>query len=331
VNRSDPLAGWVPAFLNRKTPGVGVEWVYAGERRFVEPFFHQTLTGLVRCPFNLLLRRVTPLDTLLERAERLPGLVPAGFVFHVSRCGSTLAAQALAALPDSVVLSEPEPLDTLFGLLNEVPAMADELRLALVRGLVAALGQPRRPSDRRLFIKLDAWHIAWAGLLLRAYPRTPWIFLYREPVEILVSHRRQPGSQLIPGVLHSSFPVPPADDPSVYDPLEYGARVFSVVLAAAESTLHAFPGGRPVNYRELPEALCTTVADHFRLDLTPAEQALMEEACRRDAKEPVRFFVADAAAKQRDADSCLRVLAERWLDVPYRRLEALREAFPARP
>lgn len=320
-----PGAAWLPFHLHRSGTGVEVEWGYAGAKRLAEPFLHQTLTTLSRQPFNEIFRCATPLAALLERARHLPGLPPAGFIFHMSRCGSTLAAQALAALPDSVVLSEPEPLDSLFGLLNENPGLAETDRIALVRALVAALGQPRRPGDRRLFIKLDAWHMAWAGLLLRAFPETPWVFLYREPVEVLVSHQRMPGSQLIPGVLHPSFAVPPPDDPMAgYHPVEYGARVFAAILNAAEDAIGAFPGGRLANYSALPEALWTSLAGHLRLALSPAEQALMEQTCRRDAKEPMRRFSADSADKQRGAEAWLRALAQRWLDEPYRCLEAKR-------
>lgn len=329
VGPASPGAAWLPFCLRRTAAGVEVEWGYAGAKRLTEPFLHQTLTTLSRQPFNEVFRYATPLATLLERAQHLPGLAPAGFVFHMSRCGSTLAAQALAALPDSVVLSEPEPLDSLFGLLNENPGLAETDRIALVRSLVAALGQPRRAGDRRLFIKLDAWHMAWAGLLLRAFPYTPWVFLYRNPVEVLVSHQRMPGSQLIPGVLHPSFALPPPDDPqAAYQPVEYGARVFSSILHAAEHAIGVFPGGRLVNYSELPEALWSSLAGHFRLALSPAEQALIADACRHDAKEPMRRFSADAADKQRSADAWLWELARRWLDGPYQRLEAQRLSHP---
>lgn len=324
MSGTDPLAGWVPFFLSRGAGGVFVEWGYMGERRFVEPFFHQTMTGLMRRPFNEVFRRRTPIETLLERAPSLPGLPPAGFVFHMSRCGSTLAAQALASLTDSVVLSEAEPLDTLFGLLNEDAALSEDRRLALVRGLTSALGQPRRNADRRLFIKLDAWHIAWADLLLRAFADTPWIFLYRNPVEVLVSHQRQPGSQLIPGTLHASFVVPEQEVAMAYQPVEYGARVFSAILHAAERAMTTFPNGRLVNYRELPDALWTTVADHFHLDLSPAERLTMEEIARHDAKWPAHPFRSDTAGKRHSATPDSLELARRWLDVPYRRLETLR-------
>jgi hypothetical protein len=53
--------------------------------------------------------------------------------------------------------------------------------------MVAALGQARA-GETRLFLKLDCWHMRDLPLFRRAFPNTPWVFLYRDPVEVLVSH-----------------------------------------------------------------------------------------------------------------------------------------------
>jgi hypothetical protein len=113
MNNSDTLSGWLPFFLSAHEGQRQVEWAYMGQERFTEPFFLDTLQILLRRPFNQVFRQQSGLDLLLERAQSHPGLPLKGIVFHMSRCGSTLAAQWLAALSDSVVLSEPEPLDTL--------------------------------------------------------------------------------------------------------------------------------------------------------------------------------------------------------------------------
>ncbi len=49
------------------------------------------------------------LDTLLERGERLRPVTPAGFIFHVSRCGSTLIANALKTA-ERAVSGSPKPV-----------------------------------------------------------------------------------------------------------------------------------------------------------------------------------------------------------------------------
>ena len=38
---------------------------------------------------------------------------PSGFIFHMSRCGSTVISQMLAALAEHVVVSEAGPIDAL--------------------------------------------------------------------------------------------------------------------------------------------------------------------------------------------------------------------------
>ncbi len=119
----------------------------------------------------------------------------------MSRCGSTLLSQMLAALPEHVVLSEAGPLDTVLQLHFREPSVTDEERIGLLRAMMSALGQPRTGRERRLFVKLDSWHTLHLPLIRRAFPGVPWIFLFRNPVEVLVSHRRLRGGQALPGVL----------------------------------------------------------------------------------------------------------------------------------
>ena len=65
-----------------------------------------------------------------------------------------------------------------------------EQRIEWLRGVVSALGQPRLGTEKHLFIKFDAWKVLDLPLIRRAFPAVPWIFLYRDPVEVLTS---QPG------------------------------------------------------------------------------------------------------------------------------------------
>ena len=75
--------------------------------RFTEPFFHDSVQAAMREPMTALSCREMPLDV----AETLEPVGPAGFIYHISRCGSTLVAQMLNTLPGALVMSEPGPLD----------------------------------------------------------------------------------------------------------------------------------------------------------------------------------------------------------------------------
>jgi hypothetical protein len=314
----DPLADWIPLYLKRGR----VHWGYMGRERFVEPFSQDTLQKLASRPFNQLFRRETGLELLPERAVSHPGLPLRGIVFHMGRCGSTLVAQSLAALPDSVVLSEPASFDTLLQWLIASPSFDAEAGLALLRGLVAALGQPRRAEDRGLYIKADGWHVCHIDRILAAFPGTPWIFLYRDPVEVLVSQVRMPGLFVVPGSLIAHGLHSP--EHLLTRPVEHGAWVLSRVLHGAAEALRRHPGGLPVNYSELPAALETRVAEHFALRLGDAELEALRTASARDAKRPYQPFQADAADKRAGATDDIREMAARWLDAPYAELERLR-------
>src|SRR5690242_2119180 len=106
------LDGWVPITVEWPDGKPVVEWCHLGARRFTEPFFEDTIREALRRPFNRLFHRRTPIEALADWREASPGLEPTGFVFHMSRCGSTLLAQMLARLCSNVVLSEPGPVDS---------------------------------------------------------------------------------------------------------------------------------------------------------------------------------------------------------------------------
>jgi hypothetical protein len=315
---TDPLQDWIPFYLKRGE----VHWGYMGRERFVEPFFQATLQKLASRPFNQLLRQRTGLDVLPERAASHPGLPLRGLVFHLSRCGSTLAAQTLAALGDTVVLSEPPPVDTLLEWLAAAPSLDSDRSSALLRGLLSALGQPRRPEDRRLFVKTDGWHVRHIDRILAAFPGVPWVFLYRAPVEVLVSHARRPGLFAVPGALIAHGLHPP--EALLTRPLEHGAWVQGQILREAAEAMQRHPGGLLVNYRELPETLETRVARHFGLEPNAGDLAAMRSVRACDAKNPLQSFRPDADGKWAEAGDDIRALAARWMEEPYAVLESLR-------
>lgn len=309
----DALAGWIPLFLSRDDQPE-VEWGYMGGERFTEPFCQGTLQKLASRPFNQLFRQQSGLDLLLERAQSHPGLPLEGIIFHMSRCGSTLAAQWLAALPDSVVLSEPEPLDAV---LQSHYADTEPMR-----AMLSAMGQPRRENDRRLFLKTDCWHMAQIDRLLSAFPGTPWIFMYRDPLEVLVSHQRMPGWLVVPGSLSGHGLHPPEE--LMCNPLGNAAWILSAILQRASEAMARHGNGLLLNYSELPQALESRLAAHFGIDLNALDAAALRTVTNRHSKRGHQAFVSDAAEKRAAADSVIVDLAARWLNGPYQKLEQQR-------
>lgn len=320
------LAAWTPIRLFAPEGRLLVDWCRLPPDPFTDPFFEQTVGRALCDPGRMLFRRATPLDTLADFDRERPGLAPTGFIFHLSRCGSTLLAQMLGALPRSLVVSEAPPIDQVLQVAARVPGATRAQRLGWFRGMVNALGQRRRGDETRFFLKLDCWHALALPFIREAFPEVPWVFLYRDPVEVLVSHRRRCGSQMVPGILDPRlFGIEPAELPAVGFE-DYGARVLAQVGWAALRAQEELGGGRLVNFTELPAVGWGEVAEHFDLRLTDAERAWMQAAAQRDAKNPAERHVDDRAGKQREASPELRALAEKRLGSVYTGLEAARIA-----
>ena len=297
-----------------------------GARRFVEPFFDDTVERGFRYPFNLLIRPLTGVDVVEQCYKLRPGLPPTGFIFHESRCGSTLISQMLAALPRNVVISEASPLDWMIRAQVRRPEITDHERIEWIRWMVAALGQKRTAEAAHYFIKLDSWHTFELDVLTRAFPDTPWIFLYRNPVEVMVSHDRQRGGGTIPGVISHQLPGLTLADSLQISQEEYVARVLAKVCESAlEFCKH--PNALFVNYNQLPQFVTGELLQHFRVNYSDEEIDLMNSAARFDAKSPTVEFVNDRMQKQNEADDRIRQISNEMLMPLYERLEAARSSF----
>lgn len=313
-----PGPGWLPAEVTEVDGRAAITWLRFGRRRLDESFYDDSLVRRRFLPFSRLFGVRTALDDLEAWTVALPATRPAGLIFHMSRCGSTLAAQMLAAAPANLVLSEAAPIDAVI----RRDGLGDDAKIALLRAMVAALGQARN-GESRLFLKLDCWHSRDLPLFRRAFPDTPWVFLYREPVEVMVSQTRRRGAQMAPSL------VPPAtfgvDLPNGVPDDDYCARVLAAVC---EGAVRHYPigGGRLVNYRQLPDALFTKILPHFGVTPSEAEVGAMRAAAVRDAKAPEQAFTPDGQDKQQAATPALRAICERRLDAVYRRLETMRAA-----
>ena len=99
------LARWTPIRFDFSGPAPTVDWADLSAERFDEPFFDQTVARWATSPGAQPLVR-TGLDAFLA-LDSEPSLDPAGMIFHLSRCGSTLVSRLLGALPGVVIVAEP--------------------------------------------------------------------------------------------------------------------------------------------------------------------------------------------------------------------------------
>jgi hypothetical protein len=318
--------GWVPVRLVSKRSGAGdgeafVDWCWLGGERFTDPFFDGTIETAQRRPFNRLFTHRTPIAELGWWYAASPGMAPTGFIFHMSRCGSTLVSQMLAALPENVVISEAGPLDRL----ARAESIPEAARAEWLHWMVSALGQTRSGRETRYFIKFDSPTVLALPSIRRAFPSAPWIFLYRNPEEVLISHLRQPAPAMCPGMI-TDFPAidAPMCEAVSMSPEEYAARVIGRICECAALGMDEY--GMLVNYTQLPDAVWGNIARRFGVGFSPDEIARMQAGALHDAKRPGQRFAADGESKRLEVSEAARAAAARWISPHFDELERLRIA-----
>jgi hypothetical protein len=313
------LAGWTPIYSYLAGGQLMLDWCFTGPRRFLEPFFGDTIDQVNRDLASLLFRHQTTIEEASDWERRSPGMPPAGFIFHMSRCGSTLVSRMLAALPENRVLSEPTALNTVIRAALVDEGIPRATLLDWLRTVVSLLGRPL-DGETRYCIKLDCWHALALPLFVEAFPDTPWIFLYRNPVEVLVSQARAPGAWTVSSALEPEvFGMTRAS--SIAMPRhEYVARALARICEAA--LRHRDCGrGVLVNYDELPDFAIGRLPGHFGMTLTPVELERMMIVSKADAKTPQMHFSDDRQLKRRAVTPPQQALVDKWLSPLFERLE----------
>jgi hypothetical protein len=315
------IARWTPIRFDFSGTAPAVDWADLSEERFTEPFFDETVMQWASGPRSRQLVR-TGLDALVA-LDAEPSLDPAGMIFHLSRCGSTLVSRLLSTLPGVVVISEPAPLNSLLGL---DPSHVDRAALVqVVRLVVRALGRRRHGDEQQLVLKCTSWNVRQRSILAEAFPDTPWVWVQRDPARVVASLLAEPPGWLRlqdwPQAAKQRFGMDPAAVPAM-TAAEFAAQAVGSMLAAAGD---ADPAGRLcIDQADLPDAIWRRVTAHFRLVVDDDAIARMTAESRFYSKDSApREFTGDAP-EQRAVTDEIRQAAQRFAEPGYRLLSSHR-------
>ena len=313
------LKGWLPVDAAVVDGRPGLWWMEMAEVSLDEPFFQQTVDRAKQDKRGELF---TEFDALLRLEKILESVPPTGFIFHSSRCGSTFVANACRGIANSIVLSEAPAIDKLIARFF-TDVNKEWLYSVFLRGVVHALGQRRTGTEQHLFIKFACTSFAQIDRITRIWPHVPWIFLYRDPVETVVSNINDPPPWLLDDdwrVLASIIGVTPAEVAAM-SLEERCARSIGSLYSRAVAL--ANDNGMLLNYNQLS---ISSVLEFFKVSPSPEE--LEEIACASGvySKEVsgTRPFVADADAKQKLASDLIRKATAAWSNEAYQQLEQKR-------
>lgn len=196
------LKNWIPYHIGFEGGQWHVDWLDLGDHHIQEPFFDETISI---CRARMRMRsRFHPqsdLAFLLQAAAGVKSLTPTAFIFHVSRCGSTLLSQALAAAQDHIVIAEAPLLDQVLRMREKDVSLTEQELKGVFLAAIQLMGKQRTGREKHYFIKLDSWHLHFYALLREWFPDTPFYFLSREPAAVLASHYKRRGIHGIPGYI----------------------------------------------------------------------------------------------------------------------------------
>jgi hypothetical protein len=285
---------WLPARAALQPTGLYLELREIGPEQLQDPFLVETVQ---RVPARQSVIQILKQD--LGRAS--PNSAPAGLIFHVGRCGSTVASQLLKHHDQVVVYSEPIAL-------NEIlvpPRKWDRPELvAALRSLGDLLA---RHAGKPYVLKLSSWNTLSCDIVSDAFPSTPWAFCVRDPLEVCVSLLQQRPGWLRDAGSRSHLLAGIADAETCDAPEEYLPRLLAAYCRAiAGLDPHR---GKLIPYETLPEAVWSTLAPHFGLSIGEEARARMTAASRTYAKSRVGqsvAFVSDGAGKRAAASPELR-------------------------
>ncbi len=186
-----PLKNWIPHQLIYFDNQILLEWLYLADKPFTEPFFFQTTFSCQSFAENKSkFKSLSTFDGLFAMSSDVPSVEPTAFIFHVSRCGSTLLTQFLSLDEKNIVVSEAKILDAV---LQNLVINDSENAENIVKAVIKMLGKKRFDAETDFFVKLDSWHILIYEKLRRLYPHTPFIFTFRQPDEVIRSQMKSTG------------------------------------------------------------------------------------------------------------------------------------------
>ncbi|MGH9829144.1 MAG: hypothetical protein ACREDR_38485, partial [Blastocatellia bacterium] len=280
-----------------------------------EPFFIRNVMGRILMPDPRF--AISPVSVLLQAEEVLESLRPNGFVFHMSACGSTLLANMFRALPGTISLGEPNVLYDILALSRTEDA---DPAVKLFRNCVSALGQKRLGTERHYVIKFGSATTLFLPLILQAFPDVPRIFLYRDPVEVLVSNMKNPGQEWL-----FEAELTGLDNRTMTEE----NTVLENCAIALKHTIQAFIDNSEgnhliVNYNQFSPALIERILSFFGIAASQTELESMLAAGEGHAHNRQAAFQPDAQDKQNAASAKLRRVAVEQLGQVYEQLESMK-------
>jgi hypothetical protein len=217
----------------------------------------------------------------------------------------------------------------------------------ILSDVVYMMSRSNDPKERRVFFKFQSITTTALQIFQMAFPTTPWMFVYRDPVHVMQSQLRN--GVAMANCVRSKF-RPPARALEILDKHEATVKSVSseaycaVHLASiTESAVDAWNDKAiPINYGALPGALYDVVQHDFDLDFDARSSSLSwsDALARMEATSKLyskgknkvpQVFEGDSQQKEEQASDEVKRAAAEYLSESYGALEAASAQRVAQP
>jgi len=281
---------------------------------------------------------------------------PTAVVFHQSRCGSTLIANMLAAFRPKhtrVYSESPPPLEAIIACSGH-SRCDDGAQDALIQDVFYMMGRiTRKERPQHVFYKIQSISSLEIHAFTRAMPDTPWVYSYRDPTEILMSHFKnyQHGNPLSSSYRNNCSRNFGKKDqhPVLVDLVEqHGMKVEDLDLeqycaahlaSLGESAVREHDSNEHmktphwfVNHNELPrkiweKVLGTVITDTKMTDEMIQRIQQMAHSYSKSRGDPSKQdWHEDSTMKQGRAPESIKIAAQTFMNPVYNKMEQIRNS-----
>jgi hypothetical protein len=284
-----------------------------------------------------------------------------GVVFHESRCGSTLVSNLLVASNPQAhrVYSESNPpIGALQACTSKKKSKCSVAKqISLLRDVIYLMSRTQAPHETHVFFKIQSIGTHAISLWTQAFPNVPWVFVYRDPVEVLVSHLKHGGDEakraaclrsrpnpspmlidLVQETQHSSESSATAATSKTVEELSNVEFCAAHLATLCQAAIHEYQNnnngqlghgskGQFLNYASLPDIMWESILpNHFDMeDLSEQHIERMKDIAgvyskgfQKKANMP---WTQDTDTKQERASEAMRQAAKTYLAPYFEQLE----------
>ena len=263
---------------------------------------------------------------------------PKGFVFHESRCGSTLVANSLAAFEPrrTRVYSESgPPMDAA----RAYSSSFEKQSIQLMQDVLYMMGRTSNSEEQNLFFKIQSIGVKSMHIFRKAFPEVPFAFVYRDPVQVMMSHLKRRGVSRAVCLRQRNRPARDTEelvrsidgntDMNNLSTEEFCAAHLATLCQVATDQIKDSKGrGKLINYSDLPKVLYDSIIPkHFgigAISKEAKENILTVNEMYSKGRQSGQLWEEDNAKKEADAWQEIKDASKKFMKPIYEEMERIR-------